>query len=329
MVKANGYGHGALPVGRAALQGGAWGLAVATLDEARELAGEELGPRLMVLGGLAPQEAAEAAAIGCAVTCSSWEVARALAAAGRPERPVPVHLKIDTGMGRYGVQPEQAPALAGWIAAEPGLVLAGTTTHFASSESDRVLTEAQHRLFLRVLADLGAEPGLRHASNSAAVFRHPELGLDAVRTGIALYGCEAAGTGLRPALQLRALVTHVKRLSAGAAVGYGSLWRAERESTIATVAIGYADGVHRARSGRGEVLVAGSRAPLIGRVSMDAIVLDVTEAGGVEPGSAATLIGRDGAHLISAEEVGEWSGTISYEVLTSIGNRVERRYQAG
>jgi alanine racemase len=154
--------------------------------------------------------------------------------------------------------------------------------------------------------------------------RHPEFALDAVRCGIATYGCEWPGT--QPALALRSVVTHLKTVDAGATVGYGATWKASGKTRVATVAIGYADGVHRARSNRGQVLVRGRRAPLIGVVSMDAITLDVTDIPGVQVGDVATLIGGDGADRITAEEVAEWSGTISYEVLTSLGPRVERRY---
>jgi len=172
---------------------------------------------------------------------------------------------------------------------------------------------------------LGVEPGLRHACNSAGTLRHPEFALDAVRCGIAVYGCE--WPGMQPALALRSVVTHVKMVGAGATVGYGSLWRATAATRVATVAIGYADGVHRARANRGDVLVRGRRAPLIGMVSMDAITLDVTDVPAVHVGDVATLIGDDGDERITAEEAGGWSSTISYEVLTSIGPRVERRYQ--
>ncbi|MEP7105966.1 MAG: alanine racemase [Chloroflexota bacterium] len=325
VVKADGYGHGAIPVARAALAAGAWGLAVSTLDEAaevRDLAGD--GDRLLVLGGLVPAEASRAVELGCAITCSSEQLARALADAASPERPLPVHLKVDTGMGRLGVAPEAAPALARLIAGSPGLRLAGVYTHFASSESDAEFTREQHRRLLSVLERLGLDPGLRHADNSAAALRYPDLALDAVRVGIALYGCE--GPDLRPALALRGLVTHVKTLPVGATVGYGSTWRAERETQVATVAMGYADGVHRARANRGDVLVRGRRAALIGRVSMDAVTLDVTGIPGVAVGDAATFIGRDGEQAITAEEAAGWAGTISYEVLTAIGRRVERRY---
>jgi alanine racemase len=167
---------------------------------------------------------------------------------------------------------------------------------------------------------------MRHACNSAGALNHPDFALDAIRCGIAIYGCEWPGT--KPALALRAMVTHVKTVEKGATVGYGSLWKAPATARVATVAIGYADGVHRKRANRGHVLVRGRRAPLIGMVSMDAITLDVSEVPGVQVGDAATLIGGDRDQVITAEEVAEWSGTISYEVLTSIGPRVERRFSA-
>jgi len=202
--------------------------------------------------------------------------------------------------------------------------LAGTWTHFASSESDDAMTRRQFELFVDTLTRLDVSPGMRHACNSAGALNHPDFALDAVRCGIAIYGCEWPGT--KPALALRSIVTHLKTVEKGATVGYGSRWKAPGTTRVATVAIGYADGVHRARVNRGDVLVRGKRAPLIGMVSMDAITLDVTDVTGVQLGDVATLIGRDGDQVITAEEVAEWSGTISYEVLTSIGHRVERRH---
>jgi alanine racemase len=148
--------------------------------------------------------------------------------------------------------------------------------------------------------------------------------LDAVRTGIALYGCEWPGT--RPALALRSVVTHLKTVVAGDTVGYGATWRATTRTPVATIAIGYADGVHRARSNRGHVLIHGHRASVIGVVSLDAITVDVSNVPGVQVGDVATVIGQDDADHIKAEQVAEWSGSISWEVLTSIGPRVERRY---
>jgi alanine racemase len=321
VVKAGGYGHGDVPVAKAAIEGGATGLAVATLEEAQALAGLLSAHDVLVMGGLTSAQAHAAASGGWSIAVSTRELASALGESGEA---VPVHLKIDTGMGRFGCPPEEAPGFARFIQESPGLRLAGTWTHFAGSDSDDEMTQAQFARFTGAVNAFDVDPGLRHACNSVGALRHPEFALDAVRCGIAIYGCEWPGT--QPALALRSVVTHVKTVDPGATVGYGATWRAPETRRVATLAIGYADGVHRARSNRGEVLVRGRRAPLIGVVSMDAITLDVTDVPGVQVGDVATLIGADGDERITAEEVGEWAGTISYEVLTSIGPRVERRY---
>lgn len=274
------------------------------------------------MGGLTIEQARAAASGGWCIAVSTRELATALDDA---DEMVPVHLKIDTGMGRFGCSPAEAPALAKYIKGADALQLAGTWTHFASSESDEAKTKEQFELFKKTLGHLGVDPGLRHACNSAGALRHPDFALDAVRCGIAIYGCEWPGTA--PALALKSAVTHVRTLDSGSTVGYGSLWRAAGASRVAIVAIGYADGVHRGRANTGEVLVRGRRAPLVGMVSMDAITLDVSDVPGVKVGDVATLIGSDGDDRITAEEVAGWSKTISYEVLTSIGPRVERRHR--
>jgi len=312
-----------VPVAHAALEGGATGLAVATLEEAAQVRGLVDHEQILVMGGLLPAQARTAAASGCSIAVSSRELAEAL---GASERPVPIHLKIDTGMGRFGCAPEEAPALAQLIDEARGTRLAGTWTHFASSGSDDVMTQRQFDLFVETVARFEVGPGMRHACNSAGALNHPDFALEAVRCGIAIYGCEWPGT--QPAVAVRSSITHLKTVETGATVGYGATWRARGPARVATVAIGYADGVHRARANRGHVLVRGRRAPLIGMVSMDAITLDVSDVPGVQVGDAATLIGRDGDASITAEEVAEWSRTISYEVLTSIGSRVERRHSS-
>ena len=323
VVKAGGYGHGAVPVAKAALDAGATRLAVATLDEAAPLRQLVAAERILVMGGLLRNEARSAAELGVAVNCSSSEMIDAFAAAAGGEQ-VPVHLKVDTGMGRFGCRPDEARHLAEAITRSRNLRLAGTWTHFASADTDAVMTQRQFDLFQRVLADIGVDPGLRHACNSAGALRYPAMALDAVRIGIAMYGCE--GDGLQPVLRLRAPVAQVKKLQPGDTVGYGATWRAARASLLATVAIGYADGVLRSRANTGWALVRGRRAPLAGRVSMDAISVDVTDIPGVETGDLATLIGEDGGERITAEMVAGWSGSISYEVLTAIGPRVHREY---
>jgi len=320
VIKAGGYGHGARPVAEAALAAGAWGLAVVTLEEAAEVRDLLPPERILVLGPLLVEDAPEAAASGHALGVSTLPLATALAAAAG-ERRVPVHLKLDTGMGRYGAQPAEFAEIARFIAAEPSLELAGTWSHLATSDSDPGFARVQLERFRAATDGL---PGLRHLANSRGVLNHPEAALDAVRVGIAMYGCE--DPGLEPALQLRARVAQVKSVAAGTPIGYGRTWTARAPARIATVSIGYADGVHRARSNRGEVLVRGRRAPLVGAVSMDSITLDVSALPEVEAGDAATLIGADGSERIRAEEAAGWSGTISYEVLTAIGPRVERVY---
>ena len=327
VVKAGGYGHGALAVAKAALAGGAWGLAVATLEEAADLVDVCPPGRLLVMGGLLPDDASAAANVKAMVNCYSRQFAEALAAVADPSSPVDVHLKVDTGMGRLGCRPEEAADLARVIAASRGLRLAGTWTHFACAESDEQFTRRQFDLFMHVLDEMtqaGIAPGLRHACNSAAALRYPEMALDGVRCGIAVYGCEAPG--LTPALSLRTVITHLKTVRNGDSVGYGATWRAEEETAVATCALGYADGVSRVRSNRGYALIRGRRAPLVGLVSMDAITLDVSGVPDVAVGDVVTLIGNDGAEELKAEDVAGWSETISYEVLTSIGPRVVRRY---
>jgi len=271
VVKANGYGLGATRVARAALHGGAWGLAVATLEEGDELTGLVKADRVLVMGGLTSRQVGPAAASGCSIGVSSLEFAKAL---GNQNEVVPVHLKIDTGMGRFGCRPDEAAAIAKFIDAAPSLRLAGTWTHFASADSDEAMTRKQFDRFTAALETFEVEPGLRHACNSAGAHRFPGFALNAVRTGIALYGCEWPGT--KPALSLRSVVTHLQTLSPGDTVGYGATWRATAKTPVATVAIGYADGLHRSRSNRGHVLIRGHRAPVIGRVSMDAITVDAS-----------------------------------------------------
>jgi alanine racemase len=321
VVKANGYGHGAKRVAHAALNGGAYGLAVATLEEADELAGLVRADRMLVMGGLTSQQADAAAASGCSIGVSSLDFAKAL---NDRNKMVHVHLKIDTGMGRFGCRPDEAASIAKFIDKAPSLLLAGTWTHFASADSDEAMTRKQFDRFSAALETFEVEPGLRHACNSAGARRFPGFALDAVRAGIALYGCEWPGT--QPALALRSVVTHLKTVVPGDTVGYGATWRATARIPVATVAIGYADGVHRSRSNRGHVLIRGHRAPVIGVVSMDAITVDASNVPGIQVGDVVTVIGKDQSDHITAEQVAEWSGTISWEVLTSIGPRVERRY---
>jgi alanine racemase len=323
VVKADAYGCGAFPVARAALSAGAWGLAVSTPDEAMALRELCEPDRLLVMGGLAPARCASAAATGSAVMCYSDAMVDALESGVPAGRRLAVHLKVDTGMGRLGCAPEEAPGLARRIARSSKLHLAGTMTHFAAAGSDPDYTQEQFERFAAAIECFDVSPGIRHAASSEALLRHPEMALDAVRPGLALYG--GLGEGLRPALALRAIVTQVKDVPRGQTIGYERAWTAKRASRIATVAIGYEDGVMWGRGNRGQVVIHGRRVPLVGRVSMDAITIDVGEVPEAAAGDEVTVIG-DG---ITLTEVAGWSGTIAHEVMTALGSRVARRYLDG
>lgn len=323
VVKAQGYGHGAIRVARAALTAGAFGLVVSTPEEADALGGLLPPERVLVVGGLAPSAALDAAHGGWSLALSSPDLLSTLErAVPRGER-LALHLKVDTGMGRLGCSPQEAAEVAARVASSPHLRLGGIMTHFAAADADPAYTQAQIDAFDQVLhqvGERGLDPGLRHAANSAAALAYPSARYDAVRCGLALYGY--GWPELRPALTLRALVVRVMRLPRGSSVGYGRTWVAPRDALVATLAIGYEDGVFRSRSNRGEVVLRDRRAPLVGAVSMDSITVDVTDVPGVVPGDVATIIGEG----IDADEVGRWSNTIAYEVLTALGERVERRY---
>jgi alanine racemase len=338
VVKADAYGHGAVPVAKAALDAGASWLGVALVEEGAALraAGIDSATPVLVLSEPAP--AAAAAVVELELTPTVYTangidaLAKAVAESGR-EAPLPVHLKVDTGMHRVGCTPGDARALVEGIEALPELVLEGVCTHLAvADEPDRNETAQQLERFDGVLAELasdGRRPMLAHAANSAGLIAHPGARYDLVRCGIALYGANPVPShpvSLRPALSLRARVSHVKRLPAGAGVSYGLRYALSRESTIATVPIGYADGVPRGLGlAGGEVLVGGRRVPIAGTVTMDQLMVDVGDAP-VEVGDEVVLIGRHGSEEISAGEWADRVGTIAYEIVTGISARVPRRY---
>ncbi|MDI3317663.1 MAG: alanine racemase [Bacillota bacterium] len=343
VVKADGYGHGAVQVARVAAAEGALGLCVATPGEALEL--RQAGLRLPVLVlGWTPPEAVEAM-IQADVRLTVFDLRgaeEASRAARRLGRPARIHLKVDTGMTRLGFDAasgeerlERAAAEAARAALLEGVEAEGVFTHLASSESDREASREQLERFGRFLAAL-AEEGVRprrvHAGNSGGLFHVPEARPYDYRVGIALYGYGPAGAnsgfglGLRPALRWRARVAQVREVPAGRRVSYGGTFVTSRPSRLATLPVGYADGLHRALSGRGTVLLRGRRAPMVGRVCMDQVIVDATDIPGVEAGDVATLIGEDGGQRLTADDVAEAAGTISYEVLTSISGRVPRRW---
>ena len=335
VVKADAYGHGAVPVARAALEAGAERLAVAIPEEGARLRGAGIAAPILVLGAILGREAAEAvAALGLEQAVFDLARARELSdAALRVRREVGVHLAMDTGMGRIGLrEPEAVRTLARQIDALPGLRLVGCFTHLSmADEDDPAYTLRQIRRFEALRAALVLEhpgPILVHAANSAALFRYPQLHHALVRGGIALYGCAPVpeAVGLRPAMRWVTEAVHVKTIEPGERVSYGGLFEAKRPTCVMTLPVGYADGYRRGISGRGSVLVRGRRAPILGRICMDQMMVDVTDIPGAALGDAVVLLGRQGSQEITAEEMAGWCETIPYEVFCDIGPRVPRVY---
>jgi alanine racemase len=339
-VKANGYGHGAVPVARAALEAGATWLGVARVEEGVQLREAGIGAPIMLLSEPAPRAADTVVAQRLTPVVYTGPgidaLAKAVADAGRAE-PLDVHLKVDTGMHRVGCRPEDALALAAHVAERDELVLAGVLTHLAvADEPDNPYTAEQLARFdavLEALAAAGLRPPLAHAANSAGLLTCPQARYDLVRIGIACYGLPPApglaarpDVALQPALSLRARVTMVKTLPPGARVSYGLRSEVGPSGNVATVPAGYADGVPRNLGlAGGEVLVGGRRRPIIGVVTMDQLLVDLGDVVAA-PDDEVVLIGRQGDEEITATEWGERLGTISYEVVTGIGARVPRTY---
>ena len=338
VVKADGYGCGAVPVARAALDAGATWLGVALVEEGAALRAAGIDAPVLVLSEPPPEAAG--AVVSAALTPVVYTelgieaLAKAVAELS-PDAALPVHLKVDTGMHRVGCPPEAVATLVDAIDGRPELVLDGICTHFAvADEPDRSESNEQLDQFRQVLHRVDAtrgRPRLIHAANSAALLAVPDARFDLVRAGIALYGVAPAPTladrvSLTPVLSLRAQVTYVKTLPAGTRVSYGLRYELTRRSRIVTVPVGYADGVPRNLGLRGaEVLIGGKRYPIAGTVTMDQLMVDVGDAA-VEVGDEVVLLGRQGDDEVTAEEWAERLDTIAYEIVTGIGPRVPRRY---
>ena len=329
VVKADGYGHGAVEIARAATEGGAAWLGVALVEEGVELRLAGLDVPILVLSELPPGSESVALAHGLTPTACSDAGVERLAAASRG--PIGLHVKVDTGMHRIGVWPPDRTASFCDRVAQAGLIVEGVWTHFAKSETDDVTTKEQLDLLLLAVEAVraaGHEPEWVHASNSGGVLRHPEANLDLVRPGIALYGLPPSpGVGtdrdLWPALSWRSAVTFARSLPAGERLSYGHTYELEHEAWVATVPVGYADGYPRSLSNRADVLIRGRRCRVAGSVTMDQLIVDCGEQEIVE-GDEVVLIGRQGAEMITAWELAEHLETVAYEIVTRIGKRVPR-----
>jgi alanine racemase len=334
VVKADGYGHGDDACARAALAGGATRLAVATATEAERIGRRFPQILLLTMGALDPAELDTALEAGSEVAV--WRhgfldlVAARARAHGRPAR---VHVKHDSGMGRLGNRdPGEVLALLQSCAESPDLEPVGVWTHLATAdESGSAFFDRQLDRFDAVAAAAKGEfPGITaHAANSAAVFRDRRSHFDMARCGVAVYGLDPfqgdpAERGLRPALTLHSYVADVKRFDSGDSAGYGQTWRADRETCVGVLPLGYGDGVRRGLSNNAEVLVGGRRYPLVGTVSMDNVTVDLGPETEVEPGAEAVLIGSQGEESILAEDLARRLGTINYEITCGISARVPR-----
>ena len=336
VVKADGYGHGAVAAARAFLEAGAAMLGVSTVPEGVELRRAGLSAPILVLGGCFRGE--EQAIVTHDLACAVWtlESARALSGTAHATgRPVAVHLKVDTGMTRLGLDLPDVRALGEALRDLPGLHVAGIFSHFASADDvDTVQARGQTERFraaVEALASAGVRPEHVHLANSAAVLSAPAAHFTMVRPGIMLYGYApaehlASRAALRPAMRLRTAVSQARRVAPGTAVGYGGTFIASRPSLIAVLPLGYADGYHRLASNRAQVLVRGRRAPVAGRVCMDHTMIDVTGMDGVAAGEPVVVFGAQRGATLGADELAAWCETISYEVLTSVGRRVPRAY---
>jgi alanine racemase len=349
VVKARAYGHGSVAVAEAALESGATWLAVAIVEEGAVLRDHGIDAPILLLSE--PPAAAMPDVVALRLTPTIYTqsgveaAAKAVAHAGSPggagvgAAPIDVHVKVDTGMHRVGAGPEEAPALVHAVVDRPELNFGGLWTHFAvADDPGNPFTDEQCSRFDAVVAQLvdqNLRPPLVHACNSAGAIAHPGAHHDLVRCGIALYGVAPSPAlaavqpveGLRPVLSLRARVSYVREVAAGEAVSYGLRRPLERRSHVATVPVGYADGVPwRLGISGGEVLIGGRRRPLAGSVTMDQIMVDCGDDGGVLPGDEVVLIGRQGNEQITAWEWATHVGTIAYEVLCGIGPRVPKIY---
>ncbi|MFO7898745.1 MAG: alanine racemase [Planctomycetota bacterium] len=336
VVKSDAYGHGAAEVGHAAVANGASALGVATVAEAIELRDAGLRVPILVLGSCFREEIVPAFDRGVSLSISPGELFWPMVEAAEAlDRAANVHLLVDTGMSRDGVPAEEAVELAEHIEVTPRLHLEGTYTHLATASlADKGFCREQLTRFNHVIEELlsrGIHPGRIHAANSSALFTLRSAHFDMVRQGLTLYGLAPSEHVEReidviPAMSVRSRVIAVKQIDAGESVGYGRDFVAARPTRLATVAMGYADGLRIRPSGRGRVLINGRSVPLAGRVMMDCAVADVTGLPGVQIGDPVTILGKSGRQRIGAEELAERTASTVYQVVCSFGHRVGRTY---
>jgi alanine racemase len=336
IVKADAYGHGSVEVAREAVHGGVHMLGVATVDEGKELRGAGIDAAILVLSPVLPEEIPEILTFDLRTTIPDLEFAALLSARARQRgKIVPVHLEIDTGMGRSGLNADVAAGLVAQVSQLPGLMVEGVYTHFPVSDTDVEFTRRQLQRFLGIVAELrqnGVRLPLVHASNSAGVLQIPGARLDMVRPGGLVYGCMPdpslpAPPELRRVMSFHARLVQVRRLAAGSSISYGRDCILRRDTVVGVVPVGYGHGLSRAYSGRGTMLCRGRRVPILGRVTMDMTMIDLTDLPAVAVGEEVVIFGRQDGQEITVDEVAAHTGVIGYEVLCGISKRVVRVYR--
>lgn len=333
VVKANAYGHGVIAVAKTAIEAGADYLAVAILNEALELRQAGFLEPILILGFTPLEQADQVVAHDIEQAVFTMEAAEELSkAAALQNKIAKIHLKVDTGMSRIGIIPQQAGDLASQIQAMPNIEIVGMFSHFATADSaDKSFAYEQLAKFKTAIASVeskGIDIPIKHIANSATILEIPEAHFDMVRAGVILYGLWPSDEvkkdiDLRPAMQLRAKVAYVKTMPANRGISYGQIFRTARESKIATIPIGYADGWTRMLTGKVRVQVNGKLVPIVGKICMDQCMADVTDIGEVKVGDEVVLFGSD---QVTIDDIANLLGTINYEIVCMVGKRVPRVY---
>jgi len=342
VVKADAYGHGLKQIAALLMQSGTDIFGVANLAEARDIRSVGQGWPILMLGACLPHEVAQAVRDDVRPTISTLAEARAFAREARRQgKAVAVHLKVDTGMGRLGVEAELARLLIRALLRLKPLTLEGIYTHFCSVEDDAKFSQWQAKRFRKLIEELqqdGIQIPLIHANASGGLLHEPDSLFNLVRPGLLVYGVVPPGTRppltnlhrhVRAALSFKCRVSLVKEIPKGKALSYGHTFVAPRRMRVATLTAGYGDGYLRAGSNRSHVLIGGRRCAILGRITMDQMLADVSKVPAAKPGDEVVLIGRQGREEITATELAAWCGTIPWEVLTVITYRVPRRYRGG
>jgi alanine racemase len=338
VVKADGYGHGAVETAAAAIRSGAEYLGVAFLDEAIQLRNAGIEKPILILGYTPPSSVEAAVIHQISITVFTEDVLdKVIVCAQRLGQKAVIHLKVDTGMSRIGVcTVQEALAMASKARSSELVHLEGIFTHFADADNnDSKFTQHQFRHFTDIINKLGQENihfPIKHCCNSAAAMAYPEMHMDMVRLGISMYGLlpspamRTLSYPLCPAMSMKTKISMLKSVAEGACIGYGCSFETDRESKIATIPVGYADGFPRLLSNMGFILVRGRRAPIVGKICMDQTMIDVTEIPEVRSGDEVTLFGRSGSGVLPVDEIAELAQTINYETVCSVGKRVPRIY---